>query len=138
MLGRIKEQIDTDILKLSDCQFFVKCEPQQRSFLCEGGNCAREFSRSICSAGLCCSVLLPAAVHQEGFHPHSQTFLIAALPEAKQDLRDGVQDGESPGLLAMISGEFVECAGQGRASLTGRGLACLHSSPEEYPAGVAD
>ena len=43
-----------------------------------------------------------------------------------------------PGLLAMISREFVESAGLDRISSTGGALARLHSAPEEYPAGVTD
>ena len=41
-------------------------------------------------------------------------------------------------LLAVTSCEFVESAGLERTSFAGRGLASLHSSPEEDPAGVTD
>ena len=81
MLGRVEEEINTDIPKLFDGHFFVKCEIQQRSFVCRRGNSLREFGHdTTCSAGLCCRVLSPAAVHQEGLHAHGQTFLVATFP----------------------------------------------------------
>ena len=118
VLGRVEEEIHTNILKLSDCHFLVKCEPQQGSLFCRCGNWPRKFSNRIRSAGLCCRDLPPAAVHQVGFHPHSETSLVPTPPQGEAKCQK-LQDGEPFGLLAVIPCEFVEGAGLERTSLAG-------------------